>query len=344
MINNQLPAEIQEMAKGVSLEKTNEVQEVLNSIFNGVAKMREQLDLIVVADENDAVNMKLSLSIRLAVKNKRLESEKTFDAKRTEVQQKMSSFKSEDALWLKSKQVMQILTKEIEDNAKWKEDTKVRFDAERLELEMQKRINLVKVFLPETTVEDIRNMSNDVFDSFLEGAKAKFEAKIEAERIEEEKKIADAKAESDRVEAQRLENVRLKAEAETTEKKNEADRLERERLAKIEADKLAKAQAVKDTETNRQLKEASDAREKAESELKAKKDAELKAENERIEKETANKIEADKLAKAPIKKQLGIWVESFEIPFIPTQDQTSLLIEQKFEAFKKWAKLEIEKL
>lgn len=351
MINNQLPVEIQEMSKGVSLEKTNEVQEVLNSIFEGVSKMREQLDLIVVKDENDNVNMKLSSSVRLAVKNKRLESEKIFDLKRSEVQQKMSSFKTEDALWLKSKQVMQILTKEIEESARWKEDTKARFDAEKLELEMQKRLGLILVFLPETTIQDVRGMNNDIFDSFLEGARAKFNAKIEAERIAELQRIADAKREADRLEAQRLENVKLKAEADATTKKIEAERLQREKLAKIESDKLeaervkqAQAQAVKDAETARQLKEASDARFKVEAELQAVKDAELKAENERVAKLEADKKEADKLAKAPVKSQLTNWVNQFEIPATTSTHLTSIEIVAKFESFKKWAKLEIEKL
>ena len=121
-----MPQEVNEMAKRVSAEKRSEVQNVLNKVFTGVAKMREQLDSITVADENDWVNMKLSNTIRLGVRQVRLDSEKTFDAKRDEVQQLMSDFKTEDTLWLKSKQIMQILTKEIEETARWKEETAKR--------------------------------------------------------------------------------------------------------------------------------------------------------------------------------------------------------------------------
>ena len=113
-----LPEEVSKIAENVSAEKRNEVQSVLNHVFNGVSKMREQLDSVIVADHNDKVNMKLANTIRLGVRQVRLEAEKTFDAKRSEVQAQMLSYKTEDQLWLKAKQTMQILTKEIEENAR----------------------------------------------------------------------------------------------------------------------------------------------------------------------------------------------------------------------------------
>jgi serine kinase of HPr protein (carbohydrate metabolism regulator) len=76
--------------------------------------MREQLDSVNVADEFDKASMKVANTIRLNVRQVRLEAEKTFDKKREEVQAQMIGFKTEDALWLKAKQTMQILTKEIE--------------------------------------------------------------------------------------------------------------------------------------------------------------------------------------------------------------------------------------
>jgi hypothetical protein len=49
----------------------------------------------------------------------------------------MLSYKTEDQLWLKAKQTMQILTKEIEENARWKEETRQRFEAEQKELKAE---------------------------------------------------------------------------------------------------------------------------------------------------------------------------------------------------------------
>ena len=86
--------------------------------------------------------------------------------------------------------------------------------------------------------------------------------------------------------------------------------------------------------------------EKLKSELKAKKEAEIKAENERKEAEEKARKEAEKLAKAPVKKQLSVWVDSFEInrTYIDTNNATAKDIISKFEAFKNWAKKEIENL
>jgi hypothetical protein len=188
-----LPAEIEQMAQSVSIEKRNEVQSVLNHVFNGVAKMRDQLGLVVVTDENDKVNMKLANAIRLGVRQVRLDAEKEFDMKRSEVQKAMLSFKTEDALWLKAKQTMQILTKEIEETAKWKEDTKERIDAERKELKLHERIMKVLKFA-EIMSGEFENMSDSMFDLFLAGLEKQYNDKIEAEK----------KAEADRIETERV--------------------------------------------------------------------------------------------------------------------------------------------
>jgi hypothetical protein len=188
-----LPAEIEQMAQSVSIEKRNEVQSVLNHVFNGVAKMRDQLDLVVVTDENDKVNMKLANTIRLGVRQVRLDAEKEFDMKRSEVQKAMLSFKTEDALWLKAKQTMQILTKEIEETAKWKEATKERIEAERKELKLHERIMKVLKFA-EIMSSEFENMSDSMFDLFLAGLEKQYNDKIEAEK----------KAEADRIETERV--------------------------------------------------------------------------------------------------------------------------------------------
>ena len=54
--------------------------------------------------------------------------------------------------------------------------------------------------------------------------------------------------------------------------------------------------------------------------------------------------EAEKLAKAPVKKQLTIWVDTFELPVTNVDNEVSKAIIEKFNAYKNWAKGEIEKL
>lgn len=250
-----LPAEVAQVAQNVSVEKRNEVQSVLTHVFNGVSKMREQLETVVVKDENDKTNMKLANTIRLGVRQVRLDAEKTFDAKRAEVQAQMLSYKTEDQLWLKAKQTMQILTKEIEENARWKEETRQRFEAEQKELKVRQRMVQVAKFSPELQRAEFENMSDESFNLFVAGIEKQYNDRIEAERKAEEERIAKEKAEAEERERVRIENERLKAERDAKEK------LEAELKAKAEAEAKAKR----------------DAEAKAAAELKAKQDAENKA-------------------------------------------------------------------
>lgn len=190
-----LPEEVAVIAKNVPVETKSEVQAVLNKIFDGVAKMRKQLDGVVVADENDKINMKLANTIRLGVRDERLNGEKVFDAKRTEVQNKMLGYKTEDSLWLKAKQTMQILTKEIEEQARWKEETKIRFDKEQKEFRNQQRALEIAKFAPDLPLSEFENMSDDGFKMFLSGIEKAYNDKIEEDRkLEEEKIEAQRKA------------------------------------------------------------------------------------------------------------------------------------------------------
>lgn len=311
-----LPAEVAQIAQNVSVEKRTEVQSVLNHVFNGVAKMREQLDTVVVADEDDRVNMKLANTIRLGVRQVRLDAEKTFDAKRSEVHAQMLSFKTEDQLWLKAKQTMQILTKEIEEQARWKEETKQRFDAEQKELKIQQRIVQVSKF-SEMPRSDFENMSDDAFLVFLAALEKQYNDRIQAEKKLEEERILREKAEAEERERVRLENERLKAEAVAKEKQMAEER------AKAEAERKAtEAAAAKiKAEADAKLKAERDAREKLERELKAKAEAEQKA-IKQTEEKAAAELKAQQLAEkkaksAPDKlkmEQLAIKIESLELP------------------------------
>ena len=327
-----LPQEVEQLAQSVSVEKRNEVQLVLNHVFNGVSKMREQLDSVTVVDENDKVNMKLANTIRLGVREVRLNAEKEFDSKRAEVQQAMLSYKTEDALWLKAKQTMQILTKEIEESAKWKESTKERIEAERKENETQLRIAKVAKFNAELHRSEFENMSTEMFDLFLAGIEKQHNDKIEAERKAEEERLAAIEA--DRLERERIkaENERLQQEAEQKEKELAEERRKQAEILETERKEAARVQALKDAENA-----------KLQAELKAKQDAEIAAEQKRKDDELKAQHEAAKAAKAPRKKKLQRWVGLFEIPIFEN-DEVAVDISAKFDAFKKWALEQVNKL
>lgn len=368
---SELPNELAEIAKNVNVEKRTEVQNVLNSVFAGVIKMRDQLDLVDITSEDDKVNMKLANTIRLGVREVRIDAEKSFDKKRSEVQSQMLSFKTEDQLWLKAKQVMQIMTKEIESNAKWKEETKIRFDAEAKELETQQRMIEVLRFDSEINRIEFEKMSSDSFDIFLSGVEAKFNKRIEEEKRVEYERLAKIKADEDERVRMQKENERLKKDAEKKEKerveekakaeilryeaiekanqeKAKADRMLAEERAKSDiarkkAELIAKQEterleAILTTEKAARLDLENQAKKKADEELRIKIGIQAKAESEK-------KAELEAL-KAPKKVKLTSWVNDFTIvtPSGMSEDETVKDIMIKFESYKNWAKKEIEKL
>lgn len=83
---------------------------------------------------------------------------------------------------------------------------------------------------------------------------------------------------------------------------------------------------------------------KTKKELQARQEAEDLANKQKIAEEQKAKADAEKLAKAPIKKQLAVWVDNFSIVGSPVINETSTEIEAKFNAFKSWAKLQVENI
>lgn len=327
-----LPAEVAQIAQNVSVEKRNEVQSVLNHVFNGVSKMREQLETVIVADENDKTNMKLANTIRLGVRQVRLDAEKTFDAKRAEVQAQMLSYKTEDQLWLKAKQTMQILTKEIEENARWKEETRQRFEAEQKELKIQQRMVQVAKYAPELQRAEFENMSDESFNLFVAGIEKQYNDRIEAERKAEEERIAKEKAEAEERERVRIENERLKAEAKEKEKQLAEERAKAEAERKAIEEKARKEKAAADAK----LKAERDAKEKLEAELKAKAEAEAKAKRDADAKAAAElkaKQDAEKKAKAaPDKAKLNDFAKMLDeltLPELKSEEANKVLTDAK---------------
>lgn len=208
-------------------------------------------------------------------------------------------------------------------------------EAERLELERLNKLEQERK-LGVAPYQQFFDISEWDFRSITDEQYALLVADLRKKKVANDELIAK----------QAEENARLKAEAEAKEKALAEERAKAEVLRKLEQEKADKILEQQRAEAAKKLKAEQEAKAKLEAELKAKKDAESKAEAERKAKEEAEKKEADKLAKAPIKKKLKVWVESFEInrTFIEGENKTAQNIISKFEAFKKWAENEVEKL
>lgn len=245
------------------------------------------------------------------------------------------------------------------------EDYFENLEKERIKQLNDSRIALVAPYVDDATNLKLSDMEEDVFAAYLLTKKNAYEAKVaEAKRIEEERlaAIEAEKAEQERI---RKENEDLKAEADRKAKELEEERriaaekqkaiedaakAETDRLAKIAAEEKAKQDAIiakQKAEADRLAKELQ-AQKDAAAEVERKRLAAEEAERKRIEAEQlAAKKEAEKLAKAPVKKQLTVWVDGFTFEQLPetlADNDAAKSIMAKFEAFKNWAKSEIEKL
>ena len=317
-----LPDEVKELAQKVPESKQKEVQTILSQIFAGTADWEKQVDAIEVKDINDRMSIQLADVARRNVKAARLAGEKLFDAKRDAVQMEMHNYKLEDSLWLKSKQIMQLKFKAIEEKAEWKAKYVERYEAEQKELLTQLRIEKVIKFSSEVNRIEIENMSDNLFNIFLSGLEKAFNDKIEAERKAEEDRVAKEKADLAERERIILENIRLQKEAEEREKQIEAERkkvreesVEKERIAEIERKKQAD---ILKAEQEKAAKEKAELLAKAEKELKEKQRlekeiADKKAEEERVKKQTEAKIEAEKKAKALAEKKAKLAPDKIKI-------------------------------
>jgi len=253
-----------------------------------------------------------------------------------------------DAIKNKEVEVNERMENALEENEKFFE----RQEAERIEKLKQERILECTPFAEFIPLGfDLGILTDEAYKTILDGAKLQLKAKQEAEaeaerirleneRIEAERLAEEKRIEAEKIEAQRIENERLKKEAE----KREAElKLEREK-DEAERKRLAEIQEKKDAEQAEILRKEQAEKARIEKELQAKKDAEIKAEQERLAEVERQKKEAEKLAKAPIKKQLSAWVELFSIPDTNVDNKVSKEIIEKFNAFKSWSQKQIENL
>lgn len=217
-------------------------------------------------------------------------------------------------------------------------------EIERLKELQNNRLELITPFLENTIGLDLSSMTEEIFNNFLLGSKTNFELKLENERLENERIENERLAEIERQKYIQEENERLKKEAEEKEKalkKERAEALAKQKAIQDEADKKAREEKAKQDAI---LKSEQESKAKLEAELKAKQLAEAEEIGRRNAEILAQQKEAEKLAKAPIKKQLEQWVNSFELPNTNVDNELSIEIKNKFDAFKKWSINQINNL
>lgn len=354
-------------SSGLEVEKQNEIGSTLGRFFEKAGEWSGKIDSIVVTDPTDTITMNMAREGRLGLRAMRLEAEKLVKEKRQSVQSAMSAFTLEDKLWLKAGQMMELTFKHLEGKLEDQEKFAERFEADR---RAKLKADRLAILAPLNYFDGngLDFMADVAFDALVAGLKAKIQSdKDEADRIEAER---IAKEKSDREERERIEaeNARLKAEAEAKEKELAAERARAEKERREAEEKATRERLASEAHARAELEaiEAQAAKERAEAaaKLKAEQDriAELEraakakeaaelAEKARIEAqrladEKAAKLAADKAAKAPKKDKLTTWIDGLELA-APAEFADDLIVGgilQKFDAFKNWAKTQIDAL
>ena len=285
--------------------------------FEQAEQWRVKAESLVVTDASQTHEMKMAREARLALKNIRVNADKT-----------RKELKEDSLRYGKAVQgvynVIEYLIAPIEKHLQEQEDFIAIQEAKRKaelkssrEIELQPFAEFVPVGL------NLGEMSDEDYVKILNVAKIQMQAKIEAERKAEEDRIAREKAEAEERERIRLENERLKAEAEARAKELEEQRLK----AEAERKALEEKARIEREAAEAKLRAEAEARAKAEAELKAKQEAEQKAiRDEELRKAAELKAqkEAERKAKAAPDKQklqdLCVQINSISIPEMKTDD------------------------
>ncbi len=286
-------------ATGLSQDSLAKLKDTYTPLWEEAQKAVNAAPKDRVTDATDVTGIKKARTARLAIREVRIQTEKT----RAEMKQDVLNLtKAIDG----PAKIIKDFCEGHEARLQEDEDFAARAEAARKAQLKTERAALLAPFGINTEMMTLGELTKPEFDAFYNTTKAGFEAQ----------QAAAAKAEADRVEAARLkaeedarvraENARLKAEADAAAKAlaeqkaaaaAEAARVAAERKkAEDEAERLRAAERAKAAaelaEANRKAKEAADAAAKVVADAKAKADAEALAAKKAAAAPDAEKIRA----------------------------------------------------
>lgn len=278
------------------------IKEKFLPFFEQAQQWREKAQSLVVTDVSQVREMKMAREARLALKDIRVNADKTRKALKED---SLRYGKAVQGVYNVIEYLIVPIEKHLEEQEKFAEIQEVKRKAElkaQREMELQPFVEFVPFGI------DLGEMPESEFQKIFFAAKSAMQAKLDAEAKAEAERIAREKAEAEERERIRKENERLKAEAETREKQLAAERAKAEAERKAAEEKARKERELIEAKARKE-REAMQAKLKAEAEARAKAEAELKAENERKAREEAERkakeqaeiaarLEAERKAKA----------------------------------------------
>ena len=197
-------SQVAELIKNTALptEKASRIIEGLQSFLSGIAAYEQTASTIVVTDPEDVRGMKNAREIRLTIRDIRLKCADYVKAERAKVQARMADDKLEDGVLLKSLQIIEQTAKNIEAKLEHQEKFKERWEHDRRVELRQERAAIIepyRAYLP--NYADLADFTAEDFEKIIEHGKVAQrmeQDRIEAERIAEQDRIAEAKAEAQR--------------------------------------------------------------------------------------------------------------------------------------------------
>jgi len=264
--------ELAQLVSGMDLQKPkiDSLMQGFTGYFSEARKIVDECKDINVSDEKQVDLMKQARESRLKLKEIRVNCEKT----RKELkEQSLREGRAIDGI----ANVIKALIVPVEEHLEKQEKFAEVQEQLRLEKQLGDRVEKLSKYVADTSLYDLKDMADEVFNNLLAGCKQSWEkAKKEEDEAETEaRRIADE--ETDRQEKIRFENEKLKKEAE-----------ERKRVAEIERQKYEEV-----------LRKANEAKKQAEAKLRAEKETQVKKEEEEKRMEDAkNKAEDEEKRKA----------------------------------------------
>jgi colicin import membrane protein len=327
---------------GVEPSKAQELIGNLPQITQERDQMADQYDEVVRMNIEDPKTMKLAKELRLRLRKNRTQGINVWH--RTTKNFFLKGGQFVDAIKNREAAINERMEAGLEEIEKHLE-TLEKIHIQNLQDE---RTEMLKKFVEDTSNLQLGTMDDDVFEAyytakmqaFYDDAAAKLQANID--------RVAKEEAEAKAREIQRVENMRLRKEAEEKEAELQA---ERKKQAEVLAEQKAKAKAKEDklrAANQKKLDKEKAVRLKLEAELMSKRIAEAKAKDEKLAEAKAEaeriaiaEAEAEELAKAPVREQLNAWVDSFELPESPLDNEVTAVIYRNFEVFKDRAKVQV---
>lgn len=246
--------QITTIIKETGLEPTK--ADVIIKSFTGFLEQTKEWEAkakaIVITDISQTKEMRDAREARLALKSIRVNAE---NVRKELKEQSLREGKAIDGI----ANVIKALIVPIEEHLEKQEKFVEVQEEARKEKVNAERIVKLSAFIPDTSIYNLKEMSDEAFEKLLETSKIASEAVLAAEKKAEQERVAQEKAQAEEQKRIKLENEKLKKEAEAREKALAKERAEQEKKLEVERAK-ARAEA--------------EAREKAEAELEAKRQAE----------------------------------------------------------------------